>query len=266
MGNKNSSIELVLSYLKYFVTSVNEHGVHSPFVYDLVENLLYDQNEFYCFTRIEKERDRLLNSTKKISRTELGAGSRKHGESEVTIKGIAKNQLTEIKYAQFIFKLIERFKPKHIIELGTSLGITTSYMAKANKNGRVTTIEGDPKVAVIAIDVFKKLGINNIELKVGNFNDLLPQTLNNINGSVGLAYIDGNHKYESTIEYLDLILSKSNEDSIIILDDIRWSKEMEQAWQEAKNRPEVGISIDLFRMGILFLKQDQRKQSFKIRF
>lgn len=266
MSNKNSSIELVYSYLKYYFTSVNEHGVHSPFVFDLVENILYDRNEFYCFNKIEKERNRLLSLNKSVSRTELGAGSRKNGINGTLIKNIAKNQLTEVKYAQFIFKLVERFKPGLVIELGTSLGITTSYLSSAHLKGKVISIEGDPEIAVVANDVFKKLKLKNVDLKIGNFDILLPQILSDVEGEIGLAYIDGNHKYESTIKYLDLILSKSNENTIIVLDDIRWSKEMERAWKEAKSKPGVSVSIDLFRMGVLFLKKDQHKQNFKIRF
>ena len=170
------------------------------------------------------------------------------------------------KYAQLLFRLVRYFKPKNIIEIGTSLGITTCYLAEGSKKSKVITLEGSPGIAAIARENFQMAKLENVHLIEGNFNDTLKNALS-LSGSIDLAFIDGNHTKKATLNYFSALMKAGNEDSIFIFDDIHWSKEMDQAWNEIKNSPDVTLTIDLFFIGIVFFNKDFKvKQHFTIRF
>jgi predicted O-methyltransferase YrrM len=165
-----------------------------------------------------------------------------------------------------LFRLTHYYQPGTTLELGTSLGISTAYMALGNPQGRVVTMEGAKQVSHIAADIFKQLKLSNIELITGNFDDTLPALLKTLD-TVDMVFIDGNHRKQPTLHYFELLLPKINNDSILIIDDIRWSEEMEEAWHAIKNHPAVKVTIDLFFMGVVFFKEDfKRKQHFIIRY
>jgi predicted O-methyltransferase YrrM len=161
--------------------------------------------------------------------------------------------------------MVRYYKPSTILELGTSLGITTSYLAKGNSEGRVITMEGASAIAATAKQNFQSLNLANIEVVEGNFDETLSSALQNL--KVDLAYIDGNHRYLPTIEYFHQILQHSHNTTIIILDDIHWSKEMEQAWDWVKTHQQVTLTIDLFAIGIVVLRKEiLHKQHFSVRY
>jgi len=152
------------------------------------------------------------------------------------------------------------------LELGTSLGITTSYLAFANLSAQVITMEGAPTVADLAQKTFDRLNLKGIEVLKGNFNQTLPETLERIK-TVDLVFIDGNHRKDPTLNYFHQLINHSTESTILIFDDIHWSSEMELAWKEIQQHPEVTLTIDLFFIGLVFFKKDfKAKQHFVIRF
>ena len=165
-----------------------------------------------------------------------------------------------------MYKIIAYYKPAQVLEMGTSLGITTCYLAAANASANIVTMEGAPNVAQIARHTFSDLGLNNINLIEGDFEETLPNYLNSID-SVGIAYVDGNHRYAPTMRYFESLLQKSNDESILIFDDIHWSAEMEQAWEEIKNHEAITLTIDLFFIGLVFVRKAQKeKEHFIIRY
>jgi predicted O-methyltransferase YrrM len=126
--------------------------------------------------------------------------------------------------------------------------------------------EGATSIANLAAETFNNLSLSNIQLKRGNFSATLPGTIVEMN-SIDFAFIDGNHRKKPTQQYFELLLTKSNENSIFIFDDIHWSADMEKVWEEIKLHPAVTLSIDLFFIGIIFFKKDFKvKQHFNIRF
>lgn len=250
-------------FLLHKYHAINRHGLHSPFVYDLNTKILNRKKNFVCFDSIEENRNTLLADQTLLEVEDLGAGSRISKNNQRTIQSIAKNALAPASQAQAIFKIIEYFKPKNILELGTSLGLTTCYMAEANKNSIVYTIEGSTAIANKAQQLFDARKLQNIKSIVGNFDDVLPSLLNEMS-TIDLAYIDGNHRYEATMRYVELIVKKCNQESILILDDIYWSKEMTQAWTELKSDERFSISLDYYHFGVLFLQKRMTKEDFKL--
>ena len=242
------------------------HGIHSPFVFDFVKNILNDRKTINCAEDIESRRRFLLNRKEIIEVEDFGAGSSIIKKNKRSIHRIAATSLKPKKYAQLIHRIVAYYKPKQIIEIGTSFGITTAYIAKANPIGMVNTFEGSASIANIAKTNFSALQVNNVTLHQGEFSRTLPVILNELDG-IDFAFIDGNHQKNSTLQYFELLLHKSSNNTIFIFDDIHWSSGMESAWSEIKNHPQVQLTIDLFFIGLVFLKKEfKEEQHFTIRF
>ncbi len=261
-------ITMALKYCYYWLTASNKkgHGMHSPFVFNLIQQVLSDKRIFYQFDSIESIRKKILTDETMIDIIDFGAGSKKISSKKRKISAIAKSSLKAKKYSQLLFRLVDYYQPKTILELGTSLGVTSSYLASANSKSEVYTFEGAPEIANIAQQNFNQLHLKNIQLTVGNFDNTLSSSLSKIE-QVDFAFIDGNHRYEPTMNYFNQLLLKSHGKSIFILDDIHWSKEMEQAWEAIKNNHQVTATIDLFFIGIVLFNKDFKiKQHFKVKY
>lgn len=257
------SLRFLFKYLNYLLSSNNAHGIHSPFVFALYNDVVNKKGNYYAFDKIEQLRKKLLASTKEIEVTDLGAG--KSGKR--TIYEIAGRSAKSRKYCELLFRLVYHFKPNTILELGTSLGISTSYLASADPNAKVTTIEGCSNIATEAQKNFESLDLKNIRSIVGNFGTVLPDVLSELQTPDSLlVFIDGNHRKEPTLNYFRQCIAHGNNDSIFIFDDIHWSNNMEEAWEEIKAHPQVTVTIDLFFLGIVFFRQEQAKEDFTIRF
>ena len=265
---KYNTLILINKYISYLWKASNGrgHGVHSPFVYAFIKNVLNTKSKGEGIHSIELYRQQLLNNQTQITILDLGAGADLQGSKSKTIAQIAKGAFKPKKYSTLLNRIVAYYQPNQILEMGTSLGITTCYLAQAAPAAWVVTMEGSPAVAMEALKTFNSLGYQNIKLIEGNFDQSLPNYLKSIE-TIGIAYVDGNHKYTPTIHYFNLLLNKSNEESIFIFDDIHWSSEMEKAWEEIKADARVSLTIDLFYIGIVFLKKgNKEKENFAIKF
>jgi predicted O-methyltransferase YrrM len=256
-------LRVLTSYFKYAIQVKNLHRVHSPFVYDLYEDCIKSKRNYYAFNRIEKCRTALLSDSRRISDPDPGAGNRK-GKS-FKVKDIAAKSLIEPKGGRFLFELSKKLGCKNVLELGSSLGISASYLAAFDSNCKVQTIEGRPTIAEIAIETFISLNLKNIELHSGLFDEVLPKILSS-KPSFDLVYLDGNHRLDATLRYVKQVIPYLHSNSVIIVDDIRWSDEMWQAWEKLQSMDEFHVCIDLLKMGILFTRPFQAKENFTLYF
>ena len=263
-----SPLQSGIRYLKYYVIASNGrgHGIHSPFVFEFITKVLNDDRYFYAYDSIEKLRQLLLLDDRQLTIEDFGAGSRINKTGFRTVKKIAQSSLKPKKFSQLLFRIVDHYSPTTILELGTSLGITTAYLASAKAASSVVTLEGSPAIAGVARNNFSKLNLLNIQLLEGNFDETLSMALEKM-GKIDLAFIDGNHRYEPTVRYYRQLIPALHEYSVLIFDDIHWSKEMEKAWEEINQDPLVMLSIDLFFIGLVFFRKDNKvKQHFTIRF
>ncbi|MCO5231353.1 MAG: class I SAM-dependent methyltransferase [Chitinophagales bacterium] len=247
----------IKSYCAYLWNAKSNQRIHSPFVYHLLTDVFYCNKNTSSFNLIEQRRSELLKNNSYIHVTDLGAGAQKWGTTQRQVSTIAKNSLKRKKYAQLINKLVNHFQPKTSLEFGTSLGITTSYLAQGFPDGRVVTIEGCPNIAKIASETFANTQSKNITQYTGNFDDVLDKVFEQF-PVFDLIFIDGNHAYSPTVAYFEKCLNHCNNNSIFIFDDIHWSQDMEKAWNEIITHPKVSISIDIYEMGIVFIRQENK--------
>lgn len=255
----------IARYIKYFITAKTEHSAQAPFVYEFITQVINTKQANTDYLEIETLRKKLCKSKESINITDFGAGSHINNSKIRMIKDIAKNSAKNEKFGRLLYRIIKHYKPENILELGTSLGISTLYLSKGNEKSKIFTFEGCIETAKIAKLNFEKLSANNINITLGDFKKTLAYKLNEIQ-NIDLVFIDGNHTQEATITYFKQCLKYSNEKTIFIFDDIHWSKGMENAWGYIKAHQRTTLTIDLFYVGIVFIRKKLSKQDFTIRF
>lgn len=258
------NLRFAKDYVLHRLKGKTRHGVHSPFVYRLIDRVIYDFNSKKVYTEVENIRKELLNDARIITVTDLGAGSHVNNNRQKKVGDIARNALKPPKLAQLLYRLTADWQPRNIIELGTCLGTTTVYLQKAAPNAKVYTLEGCPETAKIAAGTFDNGGIA-IGPIVGNFDDTLPGVINDL-PELDFVFVDGNHQKDATLKYFEWCLPKVHDNTMLIFDDIYWSEGMKEAWDEIKSHPQVTVTVDLFWIGLVFFRQGQEKEDFLIRY
>lgn len=265
MRSYGMAVHQLSSYLGHLVKARNRHGVHSPFVYELVSQVLRPNDALPEHASIERLREDLLNSDQTIRVNDLGAGSRVFDLPIRRVADIARTALKNPKQARMLFRLARYFRPANVLELGTSFGLSTLYLAQGAEDGHVFTIEGCPQTWRIAQHHFEQLKQRNITPVLGSFRTRLPETLQRLE-RLDLAFIDGHHAQEPTLAYFEQCLAKAHNDTVFVFDDIHWSRDMEQAWEAVKAHPRVTVTVDLYNMGLAFLRTEQAKEHFTLRY
>jgi len=253
-------------FLKYYARSGNAHSIHSPFVFKFYTEVIRGKAEKKMFADIEQLRHSLLNDKTELSIVDFGAGSKTGKSLNVkTISDVVSGSAMKPSWCRLLARLARSSNPHNILELGTSAGFSTMYMAGQCPEAKIISIEGDAGVFELACSNFNKLGLNNITAVHSTFDDALPDVLNKTS-SVDIVVFDGNHRLEPTLKYFEMCKPYATPSSIFVFDDIYWSEEMEEAWNIISKHPDVSISIDLFRFGLIFFRKGIVKQHFSLRY
>lgn len=253
----------LISFLKYQLKARGLGALHSPHLFELGERVLYNEHHFYAYRALDRMRNRLLQDLSTIEVKDLGAGSKKLGAKRV-VADIVKTSGSPEKFNRLLLRTSWFLQPNHVLELGTSLGMGTAALALGKSESRVTSVEGDPSTYRKAVAALKEAGIKNTELINSSFDDALEHLDER---QWDLVFVDGHHEEAATIRYAERLLGKMNPNSVIILDDIHWSSGMQNAWEHLKKDERVTYSIDLYRMGILGLREGmETQQHFTLRY
>ncbi|MBI1193916.1 MAG: hypothetical protein GC205_12215 [Bacteroidetes bacterium] len=256
----------ILPFIRHLATAQTKYRIHSPFVFSLVQEALGNDRGYYAFSEVEAQRRRFLADKRVVQRTDFGAG--KNGRREA-VSRIARVAACPASQGRMLFRLLH-FLGTHrqhtaegpntrlnVLEMGTSLGLGTRYMAGAGVHERLITMEGDPAIASIAAEHLR--GQSRVEQRIGPFQDTLPGALAELQ-QLDFLYLDGDHTEAGTTVYVKACLPFAASDSCFVLDDIHWSEGMERAWQQVCSLPEVRLSIDCYRFGLLFFRPAQRQK------
>ncbi len=264
----------VWSWVKFQLTAWNTggEGVHSPYLFEWVRMVMSDRHRYYSWDLIEDCRRKMLEDTRELHYVDYGSGSRgvKGRESVRRVCDVARSSLTNRRYAEMLSRLVNwlggqqrtRDAGLKIIELGTSLGITTSYLATVDRRDRVTTYEGCEAVASLARCNWESLGLTNIDCVVGEID---VDVLGADKSLFDIAFVDASHTYASTRAFFNMLVGRVHEKSVIIIDDIHYSTEMERAWLEICADERVTSTMDLYQMGLVFFDRRYWRRNYKMR-
>ena len=236
-------------------------GIHSPFVFKLVRDVIEERIPYYKYGLIEQVRGLLLKTPKTVYVEDFGTGA----SGKQKIAAIVKKSSKSKAYAQALFRLVNFYKSQDILELGASFGLTTMYLAAPNSKSKVVTIEGCKDIAEYAKLSFKRVGFENIKVEIGNIDNCLPKVLDGFE-KLDFVFFDANHRQEALLSYFEQCLKKSHAKSVFVIDDIYHSKEMTQAWEKIKQRKEVRVTIDMFVYGIVLFDTDLQKEDYTLFF
>ena len=248
-------------------------GIHSPFFYDLARHLEgggkyvdveYNKELVDKLERIEELRRQLLSSNDEIEVDDYGAGSRVFKTKSRKVKKIARHIIQNEKVAFALLRVLKfwgnKGSGKKILEMGTSLGVTTAYLAASG--WEVETWEGCQETANYARKNWKDLGCKaQIESKVGAFKKLMAET----QGGWDVVFLDGHHDGDATLEYVECLKTKLKLGGAILVDDIDWSKGMKRAWCKLLDDPYWNSTMKWRGKGWLFNRDGEIEQHLKLR-
>jgi len=258
----------IKSYLNFLWNSKNDHGVHSPFVFNLVTKCFYDKKQYPEYAILKNYRNSLLKNNNTIEVTNFGAGSKVFKSNKRQIAKITKTAGISPKRAKLLFRITHFFQPTTILEIGTSLGLATAALSLGNKKSQITSLEGCPNTINQCKLQLQSRSFGTTFYNIECINTEFSSYLKNFqipNSKFQLIYFDGNHSKQATLEYFELLLPTVTNETIWIFDDIHWSAEMEEAWETIKKNPKVTVTIDTFQWGFVFFRQEQPKEHFVIR-
>jgi len=255
----------VLKWLIYKILARHRrgHGLHSPFLYHLAVEVLNKKEGPKDLDQLRKLRKEWIESPKQFTYNDPGEGE--GIERNRKLSYLVKIASTPEKFGKLLYRLVKRFKPDVVLEVGTCVGHGTLYLSADNLAGKVITLEGVSGLVEVAKEGFQKMGRTNINVLEGRFEDTLPAVLEK-EKKLDLVFFDGNHTQEATLTYFDLCRAKAHSDTLFIFDDIHLTDGMENAWNNIKKSSDVSLTVDLFRMGLVFFNEGLSKQDVVIRF
>jgi predicted O-methyltransferase YrrM len=255
-------LEYLFKYISHRMGALCDSSIITP-VSGFINHLQAKENHPQALALIEKYRSEVYNDTTALKEFGLGAGTRR-GKNRKTVGDLARMASTSRKFGKLLFDLADYFHPPLIIELGTAVGISTMYLAAGNPNARVITVEGNPQLADRASKAFAAYGLENIRVMNMHFDDFLEKIKVEIDPGT-LVFIDGNHTEFATWHYFKVFGLQEKVDTMLIFDDIHWSRGMMKTWKRITGSPRAGIIIDFFHMGILFQGAGIQKQKVRVR-
>lgn len=239
------------------LTAKGRFSFHSPFVYDFKDKCvqLSLKRDF-----LQQQKEQILNlrqCEEKYEITDFGSGSKKMSQHR-TVSEVYKNSSSKGVYLEMLSQLTGFYRPKKVLELGTSLGVGTFALTYGNTE--VTTVEGCQRTQIHA-----KKFMPTTSTRINFINDKFEHFIYHDPTVYDLIFIDGHHDGKALKSYLKMLDKNSHDETIFILDDIRWSKGMLQAWKEIVTDKNYHLSMDLFKFGIVMRRHHQNKQHFVVK-
>ncbi len=258
---------LAIQFIRFYFSADTRYQVHSPFVFELVNQVLEDRRLYYAFRDVEAIREKMLTSTVQLEVADYGAAAVGHSplRRELSLRRLARRSASSAVQGRRLFRIANWLKPRHILELGTSVGVGAMYLTSAARNARFVSLEGSEACAHIARANLGILNLHgNAEIIVGPFQQTLQPALDEM-GQVDLAFFDGHHRKMPTLEYFEEVLGHTHDKSVLIFDDIYWSAEMTDAWKRIQEHPRVTRTVDCFDLAFVFINPEfKSKQHFRL--
>ncbi|MBO7477451.1 MAG: class I SAM-dependent methyltransferase [Salinivirgaceae bacterium] len=261
------TVHNILSYLRWRMHARDRQGhrIHSPFLYSLITNNLYNRITDDWVSEVERYRKQLLADKTLVNITDYGTGSRFASGNTRRVRDIARHSSTSPRDGRLLSNLATAMQCRNILELGTNLGLGTLYLANSAHCEQLVTIEGCPNLSAIANNNFNRLCTNKITVINEEFSKALPNALKML-PSLDFLFIDGNHNGDATISYFTQCLPYAGNDTVFVIDDIHKDSSMESAWAKIIDNEKVTLSLDFFTMGVLFFRSQLSKQTICLRY
>lgn len=252
-------------FFRHWLLEINDHSLHSPYLFDFYTQVIRASGKADSDPGIEALRKAYSHDRSKIRTGGLGAGARYHQRKTVRISYIVRTGLTRPKYSKLLLAIINYFQCRKVIELGTSIGLNSLYLSRGDHVKQVLTFEGNPELAEIAEKNINAHEVKNVQLIQGNLDHTLMDSMNKLE-EINFVYLDANHTREATLRYFDQLRPFLSERSVMVFDDIYWSREMTDAWKQICHLSRDSLCLDLFQVGILVFDKNAPPGYFRLAF
>jgi len=246
---------MFFNFFKHWLLEIDNHSLHSPYLFNLYTSSIKSAKGIQPDSRIEELRKLYEKDHQIVPGDVFGAGSRFRKKKANRLSYITRRGLSRSKYSVLLLSLINYFKCRIVLELGTSIGLNTLYLSKGKFVEKVITFEGNRHLAEIAQSHFESIPDIQIDLVIGNIDHTFKKWLEQ-NKRIDFVFLDANHTAEATARYVELAITWLVRPFILVIDDIYWSAGMTKAWNQICSYPQRKLCLDFFQMGILIFDEE----------
>ncbi len=240
-------LKIIGRFLRFWNGAKSIDSVDSPLVYQLCLDIQSAHDAKTQFKKIEDKRAQLLMDNTLINVQSLGSQSKVNRSEIRSIRQIALSSVSPRNKCELLYGLVKTTKAKTVLELGTSLAISTAYVAAVDRVDYIKSVEDSSKIHSYNENLAHNSKINMIQ---SDFQSYIENELNN-KAKYDCIVLDGRHDEIATISYVNQLINLLNPNGIIIVDDIYWSNGLMNAWKTLRNDYRYNLKIDLFYYGVL---------------
>ena len=253
------NLQALRSAVQYAWRAETIYDIHAPLAFRFLGEVVEDRRHFDAYDDLDALRARYAADDTWVELQDAGAGSQVGNRERRRVRDIAATSGSPARFGRYLTSLVDWRGARRVLELGSNLGIGSCYLAAGIPlDGRLVTIDADPAMAAFAKTALAQtVPFAHAEVVTGTFADTLPKVLADL-GGVDVAFVDGHHAEEPTKAYYRQLREACHEGSVLIFDDVHWSSGMEAAWKWIRSRPEVTMSFDLYRWGVVFFDESIR--------
>ncbi|MDU1890228.1 MAG: class I SAM-dependent methyltransferase [Dysgonomonas sp.] len=215
--------------LLYKIRHHRGHGIHSPFVFNLVTKVIEEKSPYHAYQDIK---DALEGKSYKYYRVN--------------------------KYNLLAFRLVNYFESRNILEIGSGYGLNTLCLTAHSSKVNCTCVETSLSKYSLAQNLYEDWG-RNIKL----YTDLSLPDLEEKQDCIYIDLSNYNHMPEDFISYL---VSLCTEKTFIIVKGIRTNKRNQALWKSIKDIKSRTAVLDLFNLGIVFFDTKLYRWKYQISF
>ncbi len=253
----------IVSFFCFILKSKNEHGVHSPFIFDLITTCFYVKKNNHDLTILSNYKEDLSKNSSLQEIYDFNFLSNILLSEKKKKEKIIKDFGVSNKRTRLLINLIQYLKPRSILEIGTSVGINTVTLASALENFKIITVEENEQSTNISRELFKKYNLKQIELLSGKLDDVLPDVFKK--NTFDFICFKNHGLTKKVLKYFEASVSSIHNNSVCLFKNIHIDKESDQVWEQIKKHEKVTVTIDTFKWGLVFFRKEQEKEHFIIR-
>lgn len=216
--------------LLYKIRHHRGHGIHSPFVFNLITKVIEEKTPYYKYLDIQEYIENSPHLNEKIT-----------------------------KYNKLGFRLSNYFNSKNILEIGSGEGLNTLYLTAPHQDLKCTCIETDLNKAKLANTIYSRWN-----RKIDLYTD---SNISFIEGKYDCIYINlKNYTLFTKDSLLSLLKRTVSTETYVIINGIRTNKKSQMLWIDLDDIEGRTAKLDLFHIGILFFDKKLYKWNYQISF
>lgn len=215
--------------LLYKVRHHRGHGVHSPFVFNLINKVIEEKSPYYAYLDIRREVNKIITPSLYVQKQNLLA-----------------------------FRLVNYFNAFNILELGSKFGVNTLSMLTFSKQAHCYCYEPDIQKKEIAEKI-----LNNYLSQVTFLNSPFDIKVNALFDAI---FIDLKHNSCIAKDNFDQVLALCSEKTFLFVDGIRENEKLNQIWSCLSDNERRTAKLDFFHFGILFFNKQVSRWDYQISF